>query len=548
MTSRHWSDGLAAVILLPSGTAGADLISLVSNWTKCWMLKPAFWICDGDIIDSTEGPPRVLATVIGRNGSEKIDLFSQLSRLKIQSLKVVAARVVGSDEKTDLAQDKSVALIEKYIEQSRPIRTRIDGQDTGPKILKINLIFAPTDQKGASFLELLESHWDFNIVVAPEDRTTPNSFDGFTRYADGEKLNGFILSNIASTAGIWSGQQKSVFELFSEFSDSSPIHNQVKVMRTFVRGILSEGLSVRVAVEALKLVGNSETSKLSGRAIPNGYLAAYEAERAKEVIGEMLTDTLNFQNGALKYRRIPPEFEVSQDGLGVFGSFRFFFESSWSLIKVLPLWFFAAFWNFLARLITAKLFGAKGKEVVKGAIDFPKTDLDKDAVRHLYEIKDRRNKIKHVLDQWPKNTLRKSEPGLWSDLRKLILGRLDGSTLPTGLVHEKDEVGIRVLGDLNEVLPSLHAHWSLPNNISRNLDSEPRSATWKEMDVLESIEEFLITKVSIADKDLDEINVKLNELEEQLTTLDNSLKVDVEKLNSIQRNLTLKDVGAQSHV
>jgi hypothetical protein len=70
--------------------------------------------------------------------------------------------------------------------------------------------------------------------------------------ADKAKMNGFILSNIASTAGIWSGQQKSIFELSNQFSDLSPVQNQVRVMRTFVRGILSEGLAVEVAVGAPK--------------------------------------------------------------------------------------------------------------------------------------------------------------------------------------------------------------------------------------------------------------------------------------------------------
>ena len=108
------------------------------------MLKPAFWIAEGQIQESPVGPPRIMARVTGRNGYREVDLFSQLSRLDIQSIRVIAARVVGPDEKLDRQQDLAVGVIEKYIEQSRPIVTRSGGSEVGIKILKVNLVFAPT--------------------------------------------------------------------------------------------------------------------------------------------------------------------------------------------------------------------------------------------------------------------------------------------------------------------------------------------------------------------------------------------------------------------
>lgn len=548
MTNQLWSEDSAAIVLLPSGAVAAEIMELVSEWTKCWMLKPALWVSDEDIATSPTGPPRFYATVTGRNGSQRVDLFTQLNRLNIEKITVVAARIVGQSEKTDLKQDKSVDLLEEYIEKSRPLRTRQNGQEVGIKIKKVNLIFAPTEQKGASYSQLLESHWDVNIVVAPEDRSTPNSFDGFTRYEDTEKMNGFVLSNIASTAGIWSGQQKGIFELSSENSDLSPVQNQVRVMRTFVRSILSEGLSVRVAVEALKKAGDVETSSLSGRAIPNKYLVAYEKPDSTQVIDGMLVDALNSQNGALKYNQKPLGSELVQNELGVAASIKFFFRSSWSLIKVLPLWFFAALWNFIARLVTAKLFGARGREVAKGTIDFPRTDLDKDSIVHLNEIKDRREKIKNVLDKWPKNTLRKSEPSLWADLRKLVLGRLDGSTLPQGLTHTEDSVGVRVLGDLNEVMPSLHASWNLPPEISRDLESDPRGATWRELDVLDDIENFLMKRVSNGDLEVEQLTQKLNELEGEIEKCEGELQLDLEKLYETERQNRIVTIEGNQNV
>jgi len=548
LTSKNWHEGSASVVLLPSGETGAELIKLVSEWTKSWMLKPAFWISEADIVDSSEGPPRIFATIIGRNGLERIDLFSQLTRLDINNIRVLAARVVGANQKTDKFQDRSVSIIEKYIEQSRPIKTRSDNQDSGIKILKVNLVFAPTEQKGASFTDLLESHWDINLVVAPEDRATPTSFDGFTRYADKEKMNGFILSNIASTAGLWSGQKKSIFELSTQFSDLSPIQSQVRVMRTFVRGILSEGLAVKVAVEALKQAGKAETSKLSGRAIPNKYLIAYEGEEVDRVINEMLDQALSFQNGALKYQSVSLEVDVPQKATGVLEAIKFFFRSTWSLVKILPLWIFAALWNFLARLVTARLFGSRGREVAKGTIDFPKTDLDKDSARNLLEIKERRQKILEVLSTWPKNILRKSEPRLWEDLRKLVIGRLDGSSLPNGMEHTKDSVGIRVLGDLNQVLPSLHEQWQLPSNLARTLDSEPRKATWRDMEILKNLENFLKSKITQTEEELNLINSKIEKIDAEVSTINTDLEKDKAKIEGLQVSKAIKGSEVEVNV
>lgn len=546
MSKSQWHAGSASVILLPGGAIGSELEQLITEWTQSWMLKPAFWITEGQVQQSVTGPPRIMARVTGRNGSQVVDLFPQLSRLDIQNVRVIAARVVGSDCKVDRAQDDAVSVIEKYIEQSRPLITRNNGVEVGISILKVNLVFAPTEQKGASFVELLENHWDVNLVVAPEDRATPNSFDGFTRYEDTQKMNGFILSNIASTAGLWSGQQKSIFELSSQFADLSPIQNQVRVMRTFVRGILSEGLAIRVAAEALRRAGDASESQIDGlRSVPNKHLFAYDKSDTGKVIDKMVEDSLNFENGALRYKRSIISGEMLQNATGVFGAIKFFFRSSWSLIKVLPLWFFAAFWNFIARAITLKLFGSRGREVAKGTIDFPRTDLDKDAARNLVEIADRRSKVKLVLDSWPRNTLRKSEPTLWSDLRKIVLGNLDGSTLPHGLEHERDSSGTRVLGDLNQVLPSLHETWSLPPAIQRVLESDPRSATWQEMDVLEGVEGFLESTVGSAQTELNRLTERLHHLEDETAKVNEELKVQVNKISDLKyRNESARRVGA----
>ena len=81
--------------------------------------------------------------------------------------------------------------------------------------------------------------------------------------------------------------------------------------------------------------------------------------------------------------------------------------------------------------------------------------------------------------------------------------------------HTKDSVGIRVLGDLNQVLPSLHEQWELPSNLTRTLDSEPRTATWRDMEILENLENFLKSKITQTEEEINLINSKIEKIDNE---------------------------------
>ena len=348
--------------------------------------------------------------------------------------------------------------------------------------MKINLVFAPSMRRGASFTHLLESTWDINLVVAPEDRSTPSRFDKSTRDSNDEDKAAwlrFLISNTAVASGIWAGQEKSIFEAASQFSDLSPVQGQVRVMRSFVRGILSEGLSTRIAADALTRAANAKTSAINPlRSFPNPYLESYEQDRIPGVIDEMVSQTLAFSNSRLTYRPVELIPAPPQEDSGVIEGLKYFFKTTWNLMKVLPIWFFAAIWNRIAVFFSRLIFGNKGRKRIVGTVDFPRTNLDKFAEAELTDISTRRARIKSIVEKWPANVIRKSEPLLWADMRRLMLGRLDASVLPDNLVHEGGTSGKRVIGDLNSVLPDLSERWELPNDIERAVPSQTRSTNY----------------------------------------------------------------------
>jgi len=521
----------ASVILLPGGDSDVAILNLVEKWTKCWLLKPAFWVSVNDVNRIPNQTTKVTATVIGRNGRKDLDFIQYLSRNEVSCINLVAIRLVEENVNYNREQDELVDLVTEHVTRSRPVTERASGEQESMKLVKANLVFAPTDRMGVSAKEFYESKWESNLVVSSEDRRTPSRLDGYLRYSERDRFISFVLMNVASAAGLWSGQSKGIFEIISSKNSHTPAFGRVRLMRVFVRGILSEGLSMRVAAEALKRAARADQSKIEEREYPNPHLEGLENSHVDERIDAMLKTSMKLEGGDLNYESPSYDSKVERDFVGVKGALKTFFRGSWALIKVLPIWFFAALWNALARALTLRLFGERGKQEVKGSIDFPQTKLDVDVNETIKSIRERREKVsKDRNEDWPTNVLRRPSPGLWAGLRKIVFGNLDGSPLPNTEQHQKNDQGlVKVIGDVNLAIPSYSESWTLPPHIQRTVDSEFRSALWFEDEKLDELEKFL------RDRKLTTEQVRDSKQAEE-----DSLKSEVDSLEETIRNLALR--------
>lgn len=539
------SGATASVIILPGGESDSALVDLVEQWTKCWLLKPAFWVSVNDFNKIANQTAKVMATIVGRNGRKEIDFLQYLSRNEISCINLIAIRLIEENTNYNGQQDDLVDLVTDHVTRARPVTEHGSNGQAGMKIVKANLVFAPTDRMGISAKELYEAKWEANLVVSSEDRRTPSRLDGYLRYSERGRFISFVLMNVASSAGLWSGQRKGIFEIVSSKNSHTPAFGRVRLMRVFVRGILSEGLSMRVAAEALKRAAKADQSKIESRTFPNPHLEALEGPYIDKRIEEMFAASMKLESGDLNYESPSYESKIERDSVGVKGALRSFFRGSWALMKVLPIWFFAAIWNALARALTLRLFGERGKQEVKGSIDFPQTKLDEDVNETIKSIRERREKVsKDRHENWPTNVLRRPRPGLWAGLRKIILGNLDGSALPSEMSDQKNDAGIvKVIGDVNLVIPSYKESesWKLPPHIQRTVESETRSALWFEDKKLDELENFLrgrkttmeqardvkILEEGALKSEIDAIEAQIHEMALRLERLDRGLPEEV---------------------
>ena len=192
------SGATASVIILPGGESDSALVDLVEQWTKCWLLKPAFWVSVNDFNKIANQTAKVMATIVGRNGRKEIDFLQYLSRNEISCINLIAIRLIEENTNYNGQQDDLVDLVTDHVTRARPVAEHGSNGQAGMKIVKANLVFAPTDRMGISAKELYEAKWEANLVVSSEDRRTPSRLDGYLRYSERGRFISFVLMNVAS--------------------------------------------------------------------------------------------------------------------------------------------------------------------------------------------------------------------------------------------------------------------------------------------------------------------------------------------------------------
>jgi uncharacterized coiled-coil protein SlyX len=158
----------------------------------------------------------------------------------------------------------------------------------------------------------------------------------------------------------------------------------------------------------------------------------------------------------------------------------------------------------------------------------------------ITEITRRRKQIAETLAVWPHNVLRKSDPILWKEIRRLVVGRLDASVLPDGVPAESGTRGKLVVGNLNEVVPNVKEEWVLPANFERTVPSQPRSATWLQDEVIDDLGQFLASEITKKNAQIEELRQKTTEADQEKAKKEEELTALIERLEAMSSS----EIGA----
>jgi len=513
MIDHKWDPQGTPVILLPADERGDGLFELASAWTSHWLLSPAIWVKvadikadDGDKLikgEKLKSPPTIRAYVTGRNGFREVELFQELGRNELQLLRLITCRSIELNQAYHELQDKVVDVIHHYVKISAPLHEPSENFKVGTEVKTTNLIFAPTDQSGGSQENLFEFEWDINILVSPEDRPTSAGFDSFTRYSNENQLNGFILANIATAAGIWSGVNKTVSEL-SEF-DTSSAFDKILVQRTFVRGVLTEGVAIKFAADALKYIEDY------GNPLDNPLFSIKGVEKLTESevdtqVKNAVDLALKQDNSALSFNLPSLPSEKDSPSVGFFKTVWLFLNFSVNKLIAFPGWILEDFISTFNRKATKLFYGEDGVAKIDLNVDFKKVGLTKDTYKLTQEViinKESLIKKLQTIDNLP--DYRNTHPNLWSGIREDLLSYLDGSN--------SQNKG-KVVSNPQLIIPVLGQKWVMPDFLV-DPDDDPEEIIseldWLNVDDALKIKSKLEESVREIDEEM--LQIKLNQSE-----------------------------------
>jgi hypothetical protein len=465
MARNPWPAQAASVIVLPSGDRGKILLDIAKSWSQSGILGQALWVLPKSDLAESHGLA-IEAQIFGRENTVSVDLFQQLAQSPLKTLRVMAVRLLAKQDDVDELQDSNIAALDALANVGVPFVTGTNGAgSSGTNVYRINLIMAPSWLEEVKHRSLTEKRWTHNVIISPEDRTSPWGIDAFVR--EETNLYGITLSNIASAGGLWMGAPTGTFELKEH--NRSGIPGQIWLQRTFARGVLTEGLAVEHAVKAMESAAKPDANLLRPEygLQPQG-IALLPESRITEKVDWMLDEIFKMENGALSYRKYPGGHKIEPVVWGFGKQLSEFFKFAWDKTKMIPVWTWKAIVSGLSRKFTKVFQGEDGNAVVDGRISF-KMSLDEsdqivdEKVYDLDRIKEEALKGKRGKVT---STAVRATPELWSKIRTLLFAMLDGSNGPDGIDLEKKEERQYVFGRLSDLVFDVESEWHLQSNLT----------------------------------------------------------------------------------
>jgi len=465
MSRNPWPAKAASVIILPSGERGQVLYAMAKSWSQSGILGQALWVMPKDDLNKSHDLA-IEAQIFGRQKVVSVDLFQQLAQNPLLTLRILAVRLLVDQKDEDPIQDYVISALDRLTNVGVPVQTGTTGTtSSGTDVQRINMIIAPSWIEEVKHRSLTESRWTHNVIISPEDRTSPWGIDAFVR--EETNLYGITIANIASVGGLWMGTPKGSFEITSH--NRSGVPGQIWLQRTFARGVLTEGLAVAQSVKALMAAADAESNNLRPEygLQPEG-IAILPDDQIANLISDMSAMIFKLGDGALSYNAFKSDDESGRRKIGVIGQLVEFAKFAWNKTLMIPIWIFESVIGAVSRKFTKIFQGEEGDAEVDANIDLkrPLDKGDQEIANSIFDLNKRRLAALGPESKMQSSTLVRSTPELWANQRKYLFAMLDGSDGPEGISVPEKEQRRLVFGRLRDVVFDVNDEWVAPTVMS----------------------------------------------------------------------------------
>jgi hypothetical protein len=176
------------------------------------LLSHALWIRPEFLEPDKPKPPRQRAVIIGadRDGKQtevEVDLFEQLARQQLLTVRLLVVRSVSESFEFDVAQDELALLLDEYLTVALPLPISAGYDREGyTRFIRLNVITAPTEHESGDGKRLVSARFNANFLGAAEDRSAPLAGDAFLRHdPNSQRFAAFTMMHVATIGALWSG-------------------------------------------------------------------------------------------------------------------------------------------------------------------------------------------------------------------------------------------------------------------------------------------------------------------------------------------------------
>ncbi len=401
------------IVIVPDSDVGAAVCSRVQHWTHEGLVAPSLWSTaalvseSGDLrgvrlrpdqadIDLTTEEPQFIASLFGK-------------RL-VDSVRLVAVHLVSDDGSTEPPVASVAPLAAEYLRG-------IIGPATS--LITTNIVVPMSASTQVSRQAMQVKSFDHNLVIAPENRSSPRHPDQGLRTTD--EYVAHAAFHIALVAGMFRGQGSSPLAQ----ADNGSVALDPAIARGFARAIIAPSFLPHLV--RATLVNRTEWP------VPDKSVDNFDTTKAIDphrIVRELLLATRGLRDGELTFRRRTPMPGPTHRGIGLWAALRLMLAALWTAVRRAP--------SELRARIERKATSAATHWVQRitglgeGSLLVPTFGGRlPDEVRSVESIASEADRVADFLAGrgTPKRFI-PAAPDVWATLRGMSFALIDGGTLP----------------------------------------------------------------------------------------------------------------------
>lgn len=515
--SFKWVNNSLSIVLLPSEARYEKVHEQLKQWIGDGLLGNFIWMTADDIQPEEFGPPTTKGTVWGLDEDREltgveVNPFEEMARNRFKTVRLIAVRVLSNSFEPDEDEYAKFDLFSDSIRLSLPLMMGQDQPGDKTDLRRINLVIYPTELRKTDYSTVFKGQWDHHVVASPEDRKTPLSADRFVK--EDSRYPKFIAMHVAATGGLWNGIARSPFDDLAK--PESGAHSY-QLSRVFVNSVLTDGLSRRIAANVLSDIADPSVdlhAKGLVAEIPNTYFI--EDADIEEAVNEMVTIVFGLENGLLQFHEPDAEKELDTVRWTEWQSIGDFFKFSGQRFLAMPKWCWIWFRRRIGKKLQDSLVGPDGGLLIGIDQNDAEDIRDRQLFGQMETIANNVKEAQKALVTPFRRTSTTSRPSLWSDLRQLVYGFLEGGELTKFGI--KDSNGrYPMFSKVSDVIQDPQETWSIGSELQGL--SEIKVVGWANIDKAPELVEIHTAHVAERRKVLDEKLNRLVEIDKKIKEL-----------------------------